>query len=215
MDYKTYISQSQCNITLDSMLNVTGKSQKYLSDYSAYFYRTMINESSDSHEAIKEQEEKDAAFTISNLEISTPDSTSNQLKLTYDIASVTGISNAGDLVYFSPSLDPFFPENPFKLEHREFPVEFNYPYQVQRMYSFVIPENYEISELPQPVVAKLPDHAGSFRFNASKIGNQLNINSFIQINKSLFLPTEYDILKSFMQIIVDKEKEMIILKSRN
>ncbi|MCW0481120.1 DUF3857 domain-containing protein [Gaoshiqia sediminis] len=215
MDYKSYVSKSQCMITLDSTLSVNGKIRKYLSDYSAYFYKSKLKESAEPEESIKELEEESTSYTINNLQISTSDSIVNQMELSYDISSIDGLNNAADMVYFSPALDPFFNENPFKLEKREFPVEFNYPYQVQRMYAFVLPENYEISELPQPLMIKLPEGAGSFRYDTKKIGNMISISSMIDINKSLFLPDEYELLKTFVQIIVDKEKEMIVLKSRN
>ncbi|WP_423126363.1 DUF3857 domain-containing protein [Gaoshiqia sp. Z1-71] len=213
MDYKAYITRSQSIITLDSTLAVTGKIQKNLLDYCAYSYRGSIKDKSDPDESLKTLEEDNTAYHISNLKIDGLDSISNSLKLTYEISSVDGINNAGDMVYFSPALDPFFDENPFKLEKREFPVEFDYPFQIQRMYTITIPQNYEVSELPKPIIVKLPDNSGSFRYHTEQIGNMLNFSSLISINKSLFLPDEYELLKVFVQAIVDKEKEMVVLKS--
>lgn len=123
------------------------------------------------------------------------------------------MDNSAEMVYFAPTIAPFFNENPFKLEKREYPVEFNYPYTIQTVYTYTLPDNYEVAEIPEPIAVKLPDNGGNFVYQAQKLGNKLNISSIINIKKSLFLPEEYESIKIFFQHIIDKQNELVVLKS--
>ncbi len=214
MDYKPFSVRSSYNLKLDSTMTMSGKALKKLNGYSAYYYRTKIKESTDTEECIKSLENENGEFSISNVEVKGLDSLDYDLNIVYDITETEGLNNSGAMVYFSPTLDPFFDENPLKLEKREFPVEFDYPFLIQRMYTYVLPSNYECSELPKPIAIRLPNNAGTFKYQVVNMGNILNVNSSITINKSLFSVEEYEQLKTFIQMIVDKEKELVVLKPK-
>ena len=211
MDYKSFVSRSVCNLNIDESLALSGTLHRRLSDYSAYHYRQRINETANVEESIKDMEEN-SFFSFSNVKIEGLDSLKKRLDISFDVASENAISRSGDLIYFSPSIDRFFRENPFKLDKREFPVEFNYPYVIQRVYSITIPESFDVKELPARLAASLPNDAASYRYQIDRFGNTLTINSMISINKSLFLPNEYESLKHFFQMIVDKEDELVVMK---
>jgi hypothetical protein len=183
-----------------------------MAEYGAYEYRSSIKESDDTEKAAKKMEEN-SGFTVDDIKISGLDSLSNNLAVMFNLSKSDGTNASGEMVYFAPGIDPFFDENPFKLEKREFPVEFNYPYRIQQVYTYKIPENYEITEVPKPVAIKLPKGYGNFYFQTSKMGNTIMVSSMISIRNSLFLPDEYELLKKFFQSIIDKQNEFILLKS--
>ena len=202
IDYKTYISRSLCNLSFDNDMNLSGQISKSLTEYAAYSFKSEVNDSTDLTEYVKSFEEENNAVEINNLEIEGVEATSSNIILSYDISANNFVTKAGEVIYFSASLDPFFNENPFKLDKREFPVEFDYPYTVQRTYSFVIPESYEISELPESIALKLPENAGNFYYQVQQLNNALNVNFYIQIKKSQFLPNNYEQLKSFFKVLL-------------
>jgi hypothetical protein len=212
MDYKSYIAQTTYQISLDSSLCFKGTTNKKLTEYAAYDYKSKINQSNDALKDLKSREEQGAGFEVENMEIKNLES-QEAFAMAYDITRADGMSVSGDMIYFSPVIAPFFAENPFKLEKREFPIEFNYPYSVQTVYTYKIPDNYQVTETPEPVAVKLPDNSGTFFYQVQHFGNILNVSSLIQIKRSMFLPDEYENVKTFFQLIIDKQQELIVLKS--
>ncbi|MGD9557285.1 MAG: DUF3857 domain-containing protein [Mangrovibacterium sp.] len=212
MNYKTYMAQASYEMELDSSLSLIGKVNKKLSEYGAYQYRSSVKNSDDAQKAAKKMEEK-VGWEIDELTLEGLDSLTRDFGISYHLTKTDGTSSSGGMVYFAPDIDPFFSENPFKLEKREFPVEFDYPLRILQVYSYTIPSNYEIAELPKPMACKLPDGNAGFFFQTSSNGNVINVSSTIFIRSSLFLPDQYENLKKFFQTIVDKRNEFILLKS--
>ncbi len=212
MNYKTYVAHAFYEMTLDSTLSLVGKVKKQLSEYGAYEYRLSVKNSNDALKTAKKMEEK-ANCIVEDLKIDGLDSLSQNLAVSYKLTKTDGTNSSGGMIYFVPDIDPFFDENPFKLEKREFPVEFNYPIRIQQIYNYTLPGNYEITELPKPMVCRLPNGNGSFYFQTSKNGNLVNVSMMISIKNSIFLPGEYEGLKQFFQSIIDKHNEFILLKT--
>lgn len=139
------------------------------------------------------------------------DSSENILTLTYDLTQADYAEDASDIVYFSPVFDPYFESNPFKMEKREYPVEFNHPYTIQQNTFITLPEGYTVSELPKPLIIKMPDNSALFRFQVVQSGNGLFVTTGLTIKKSHFLPEEYESIKQFYQMIIDKQNELVVL----
>ena len=212
MDYKSYIAQTIYQVDLDSNLSFNGKTNKKLLGYAAYDYKSKVNTSNDVLKELESLEEL-PSFEVENIEIKNQEAQDDAFVFTYDLLKSSGMDNSAEMVYFAPTIAPFFNENPFKLEKREYPVEFNYPYTIQTVYTYTLPDNYEVAEIPEPIAVKLPDNGGNFVYQAQKLGNKLNISSIINIKKSLFLPEEYESIKIFFQHIIDKQNELVVLKS--
>lgn len=75
-----------------------------------------------------------------------------------------------------------------------------------------IPEGYEATEIPEKIYASLPNNAGKFTYQVVNNGNNLMVISQISLNKQMFLPNEYNSLKLFFKMIVDKHSEVIVFK---
>ncbi len=60
----------------------------------------------------------------------------------------------------------------------------------------------------------LPNKDGKFIYQISTLGNKLICTLSFAINKSLFLPTEYDFLKQFYQMVINKQNEPVVLKKK-
>ena len=213
MNYKPYALRATYLVKIDSAFNMSGTVSKQLSEYGAFDYKSKLAEANDIDSYLSELEETDTGFDIENLQVKGLEDNSESLSFQYTMTQKNGMSGAGTMIYFSPTLDPFFKDNPFKLEKREFPVEFDYPYIFQNNYSYLIPENMEITEIPEPLAVTLPENNGTFQFHIQATGRTLNVSSKMLLNKSIFLPNEYESLKSFFQYVIDKQNELVILKT--
>jgi hypothetical protein len=60
----------------------------------------------------------------------------------------------------------------------------------------------------------LPENAAKYMFNVGQAGNTIFISSNLQINKNIFLPTEYPALREFYNQVVTKQSEQIVLKKK-
>jgi hypothetical protein len=121
---------------------------------------------------------------------------------------------AGDLIYLNPFFTGQTKENVFKQPTREYPVDFGTPIDRTLISKIVIPEGFAVDELPKPKVIQLPNSSAKYSYNVTQMGNTLNVISMMQINKSLFLQTEYLLLREFYNQIVAKQAEQIVLKKK-
>lgn len=117
-------------------------------------------------------------------------------------------------MYINPIITGQLDENPFKTEKREYPVDFGNPQEKMYLCKIVIPDGYEIEELPKQKVIMLPGNAAKFAYSVTSTGNTINVMSSFQINKSLFLQTDYPNLREFYNQVVAKQTEQIVLKKK-
>lgn len=136
------------------------------------------------------------------------------LKETYELIINEHVMSAADALYFNPLVLLRIEENPFKLESRQYPVDYGTGFERTYMCKISIPADYRVDELPPSKVIVLPAKAGRYTYSVTQNGNQLNILSNFQMNKSLFVQTEYPDLREFYNQVVAKQTEQIVLKKK-
>ncbi|NHM08103.1 DUF3857 and transglutaminase domain-containing protein [Flavobacterium sp. CYK-4] len=124
-------------------------------------------------------------------------------------------SNSAELIdgkiYFSPLLFLGLKENPFKQETREYPIDFNYPFQKKYNINVTLPEGYAVESLPQPVNMITGDDIGDFKYMIVANQNQIQVSVLMDIYKPLVASDFYEVVKDFYQKVVDKENEKVVL----
>ena len=99
-----------------------------------------------------------------------------------------------------------------KQEKRTFPVDIPIKSKDQYNLNLTIPDGYIVEELPEPINLKMDGDAGLFQFMTSQTGNRVQVISKVIIKKVHYEPEEYEVIKSFFDIIVEKHGEQIVLK---
>jgi transglutaminase-like putative cysteine protease len=120
----------------------------------------------------------------------------------------------GNNIYVSPSIMGGFESNPFKSQERVYPVNYGSPVKDIMVYTFEIPEGYEVDELPESLAIALPENGGKFLYSVNALGDKITINSQFIINKVEFGTEEYPYLRAFYGQIVAKQAEQIVLKKK-
>ena len=213
----SYKSTANYELTLGDDLTIKGKGKETLKGYAAYRQRIKAKKEKGDTKSNKNEEEeqdKNANRSIKELTSKGINTLGADIEFSYEITETNYAEKNADLVYFSPAIDPYFKKNPFKLEKREFPVEFDYPYNIQQMYSITIPDGYEISEIPKPLISQMSDKSIKFMYQVTQVGNKINVMSMLSIKKNLFVPEEYEGLKQIFQMVADKQKEFVVLKKK-
>jgi transglutaminase-like putative cysteine protease len=120
-----------------------------------------------------------------------------------------------DILYINPMFGEGYRENPFKSAQRSYPVEM--PYATDETYnlSFFVPEGYEVDELPKQTAVKLNEAGdGYFEYLISHSGNIISMRSRIKLQRTYYAPDEYELMREFFALVVNKHNEQIVLKKK-
>ena len=195
---------------LDEEGTVEGNYRIIKTNHNALSYRGQYNDA-DKDDFLEKLENKYNGIEISDFTVTNAKNLSKPISETYKFVKESQADIIGDKIYFSPLFFLASSENPFKLEKREFPVDFGYP--SESMYSIIInlPQGYKIESIPETASLALPDNLGTFKYNISQNGSTINLLINSEINKSIISPIYYDALKEYFKLLIEKENEKIVL----
>ncbi len=104
-------------------------------------------------------------------------------------------------------------ENPFKKKNRSFPVDYDYPFSQNLVYTITFPEDWTVDELPQSILYRLPDNSAEFRRITQAEGNTVMMNYIFRIKKYRFMPGEYtELKKMYDQMAVMLDANIVLTK---
>ena len=132
----------------------------------------------------------------------------------HDVVISDQAVTTNDMIYLNPFVGLQEKENPFKVEKREYPVDFGSAIEKLYLCKITIPYGYDVDELPKNVLLKLPGNAAKYAYSLIRSGNDISLTSNLQINNSLFTQEEYPNLSEFFTQIVAKQAEQIVLKKK-
>lgn len=204
---------AQADLSLSADGVFTGQLSLKHSGYGASMNRMSYIE--DGEKEYLEETYGDKGWQIKEYTIENPETPSSDLSESIKLSIPQQVTVAGDLMYFQPLLLNVKKENPFKLDVRNFPVDFGCPRENMGMIKIKLPEGYEVEELPEQLAMSLPDQSGIFRYSVTQIGNELMVMNSLKISKPLYLPEEYLALKKFYELVVSKHAEQVVLKKVN
>jgi transglutaminase-like putative cysteine protease len=190
--------------------DISGGVRKSKTAHDALFFRQKIGDV-DREDYIEKLENNYNGLEISDYEIKNEGDLGKPVLESYKFLKESQADIIGDKIYFSPLFFLKTTENPFKLEEREFPVDFGYPSETSYMVNISIPEGYKIESLPETSAFMMPDDLGVYSFKILQSGNniQLTINS--QTKQPIIGAQYYGSLKAYYTELVEKENEQIVL----
>lgn len=148
---------------------------------------------------------------ISNFEVKNDLELSKPIIVDYDFVAEDQYETIGDKLFLSPLLFFTSEENPFKLESREYPVDFGYPSVTKHNVNIKVPEGFKVESVPSKVAIQLPENLGSFTYNVNATETNVQLAVEYSINVSVIHSDYYDVLKEFFKQLVIKEKEKVVL----
>lgn len=133
----------------------------------------------------------------------------------YELEIEDAVVVAGDMMYIKPNFLLQDESNPYKLEKREYPVDYGSPFELVYTGNITIPEGYTVEELPTQKVLRLPENGARFMYNVNVIGETtVSITSVLSINRAIYDQLEYPNLREFYGQMVAKHAEQIVLKRK-
>ncbi len=198
------------NVSFDDDLKLTGNVIKQYTAHLAMNYRQKHN-NLDIDEHIKAIETNKEGTEISALRYENDKNLNENLKVTYDYEFSDGIDQIGDKLYLNPLLFFSTKEVPFKLETRQYPIDFVIPIQDKYIVNIKLPEGYKVEALPKSETFVFNEENAAFKYIINNVGNYLRLTLDFEIKTPIILPSEYKDFKSFFSKYVEKQAEQIIL----
>ncbi|MEM6719706.1 MAG: transglutaminase domain-containing protein [Bacteroidota bacterium] len=202
---------SMINITLDENGDVTGKQRTQYTSHYALGFRQMYSPS-DEENYLEELENSIEDIEISEHDVKNLKKVGKPIVESYSFEKEAQAEIIGDKIYFSPLFFLSTSENIFKAEERVYPVDFGYPWKRKIMMNIQLPEGYEVESMPEAGVVKMPEGLGAYSFNISKTPAGISVVMSKEINSSVIIPEQYGALREFYKMLVEKEKEKVVLK---
>jgi hypothetical protein len=210
MPNKKSVEKSMLNVKINDDFTASGKVSKQLTDYIAYFYRdkyaTMTPE-----DHIKSLEKDKGDIEISGLNFENGKEITKPIKISYQYELSDGVDEIGDKLYFSPLLFLATKENPFKLEERQYPIDFVVPYTDSYLVNIMLPDGYSIESLPTSEALAFMDANIKFSYIIKQNGKYLQLKVDLDINNPMIQAKDYKAFKAFFSKIVEKQGEQVIL----
>jgi len=197
------------NVDKDGVMSGKIRSQKQ--DYYAYVFRENYADMNEESYA-ESLEKKHKGIEIGTYKRTAGKEADKPLLEEYEFVHKNVCDIIGGKIYFSPMLHLASSQNPFKQEEREFPIDFGYPWQDKYMINITVPEGYVVETMPKPVSVTMENNIGSFKYNAIVQGSTIQISVLFDINFPNVSQEYYKTIKDFYQMVVDKQKEKIVLK---
>ena len=91
-------------------------------------------------------------------------------------------------------------------------IDFTTPIRKKAIIAFEIPEGWVVEEIPEATKIAIPERGAMFVYQVMNMGGQLQVISDLRINEAVFKPDMYPYLKQFMDQVVAKQSEQIVLK---
>jgi hypothetical protein len=199
-------------LTNDEKGNWVGGLNQTLGYYESYNIREKVK-AKGIEELVKDMRKAYSQdITIEKPEFDSLESYENPIGIHY---SFKVNNNDEDIIYFNPMFAEGTKENPFKSAERFYPVEMPYTFDEIIVVTIETPKGYVLDELPKPVRVKLNEAGeGMFEYLLSESNGTISLRSRIKIGRANFMPEEYDLLREFFNLIVNKHNEQIVFKKK-
>lgn len=198
------------NVAVEDDFTLSGKVRKSYDAYLAMSYREKHNDLS-MEAKIKSHEDDKDGIEISNYNYENKDDIAKPVKITYDFELEDGIDEVGDKLYLNPLLFFAEDENPFKLEERQYPIDFVIPMQDKYMVNIKIPDGYKVEALPKNEAFTFNDGQVTFKYIVNSNGNFLRLNFNFDITMPFINASDYKIFKEFFDKYIEKQAEQVVL----
>ncbi len=132
------------------------------------------------------------------------------VKVEYDFT----MKQEDDMIYFNPMMGEGYKENFLKAAERNYPVEMPYVFDETYIFTFEVPADYSVEEIPKSAKVSFGESDGFFEYLVDKSENTIRLRSRVKLKRATFAPEEYNDLREFFSYVVKKHAEPIVLKKK-
>jgi hypothetical protein len=150
--------------------------------------------------------------TMDSVTYTSFDSVDRPLEMRFTLSTPQYAQAVREDFYVNPILFTRIESNPFKRESRTYPIDFPYPSTKIEETEFLIPDDFEVKELPSNVYKKIPGATFSKTFSVE--GNLIKCIRQLDLSEIVFPVTQYQALRSFFQEVVSADQQLMIVTKK-
>ena len=202
------------DLTLGDDGKLKGNIVRFSSGYSGYLKRREIKKYNSVDEYIDHLSTDMPGTKILKSDIVNIDSLDKPMGETYQVEMNAFDGMKHDRLGFNPFIMGKVKTNPFKLAHRDYPVDIGMPSEERYIITIHLPAQYTIENPPQGLAYAMVNHGGGFLTDFQNDGNTFTFSYVTQINNSVYGTDEYPHLKELFNRIVTAEKNELVFKKK-
>ncbi len=202
----------QVNLKLTAEGEASGSALIKQEEYSAAEMRTVLLHYSDDARFMEDFNKNSLGLVCQLDSITARTKVGEPLVTRVSFESEKTVEMAGDLLMVNPTVLGRIEKNPFKMEERNYPVDYGYPTNYTYMATIEIPDGYIVESMPESKRFSNTDKTAQFVMSAQQMGNKVTVMWKFEVKKALFLPEEYAVLKEFYNQVIDAQSKQIVLK---
>ena len=207
---KQAIAQHQLKASIEIDGSMTGNiKSRYSNHYAFQFRKEYKNTNEADFIALRENHFHD--IEISDYTIENVYEVNGSVLESFDFELDDAVEIIGEDIYVEPLMFFKLEENPFKLEERLYPIDFEYARKDQYFVSIRIPEGYTLKTNIAPVSMKTPNMNAKFVFNTKVVGDMIQLSCTLEIINAVISPDNYQFIKQFYSQVISKDAEKIVL----
>ncbi|MFB9841746.1 DUF3857 domain-containing protein [Mucilaginibacter ginsenosidivorans] len=203
------------DLTLGDDGKLKGNIIRYSSSYSGYLRRKEIKKYNSLDEYVDHLSTDMPGTKILKSDIVNVDSLDMPVGETYQVEMNAFDGMNHDRLGFNPFIIGKIKTNPFKLAHRDYPVDMGIPSEERYIITVHLPAQYAIENPPQGLAFSMASQGGRFITDFQNDGSTFTFSYVTQINSSVFGTDEYTSLKELFNRIVTAEKTQLVFKKKS
>lgn len=209
---RKYEVSTTYKMNIDEEGRLTGKIAESHDGYAGVILRNRISSEKSESDFFKKLEERVKGLTINSFSVSMAKDINKPLVDTLDVEIADKAQSVGDKIMLNPLLFETIEKNPYTLEERKYPVDYNFPITEHYVFKYTLPEKFVAESLPKPATIKTPDGSILATYDIREEGRVITVVYSFEVNKMIFLPQDYKNIKSLYDQLVKKHAEQIIIK---
>ncbi|MEL6864428.1 MAG: hypothetical protein AAFP19_08420, partial [Bacteroidota bacterium] len=111
-----------------------------------------------------------------------------------------------------PIIYSLFDQSTVRLEDRNFPVDVPYPFKEQFVVRLLLPEGYQVEEIPASMRYALTSNGAEFNYLVDAKDDMLRLVSKMHFRQTNYQPDEFGELQQLLDISLAKFNEQVVLK---
>lgn len=197
--------QIEAHLTEEGVLECTETDIR--TDQAAYDLSCRYTDSQ-THETFVQESEQKRGIAISASSVKGIGSARTEMKLSYR----KNIASAGEFRYIHPTIAPLITENPFIRKNRQQPIEFSFPRQYRIIANIVLPDGYDIEELPQST--RMTTHKTGMECSLQVQYEGRTIRCLFDFSQSriIYPAAEYTDVSAFFGFLTDLCNRRIVIR---
>lgn len=124
------------------------------------------------------------------------------------------VNSSGDYMYFNANLFTGLNENPFVADTRVSEIDFGYRHRVSLNARIIIPDNYQVDELPKVPGLIMADSSIILTRRFFHEENTIILRMMLEINRPVFGADEYADFREYYKRLYEMLNEQVVLKKK-